>query len=261
MEIKALFFDIDGTLVPFTTHQVSEATRRDLHALRRKGYRIFIATGRPQLLINNLDGLVFDGYVTLNGAHCFLPDGTQLYQSQVPQADIERLIRFYRDHPYPLVFVDRHRWFITDINQDVETISRIIDIDYPPVCRVEEARSMEVLQMMGYFGAEKDDEIFTQVLSGCERMRWHPLFTDIIAHGNSKSHGIECMLAHFGIERQSIMAFGDGGNDIQMLDFAGIGVAMGNATPDIQAHADFVTRSVDEDGISHALRHFGLLDC
>ena len=55
------------------------------------------------------------------------------------------------------------------------------------------------------------------------------------------------------------MAFGDGGNDVEMIEYAGIGVAMGNALPDVRKHADYVTSTVDEDGIVAALRHFRIL--
>lgn len=55
------------------------------------------------------------------------------------------------------------------------------------------------------------------------------------------------------------MAFGDGGNDISMLEYVGIGVAMGNANPPVKERADFVTKDIDDDGIEYALRHFGLI--
>lgn len=97
-------------------------------------------------------------------------------------------------------------------------------------------------------------------LPGCEATRWNPLFTDIVPRGGSKQVGMEKLLAHFGIRREECMAFGDGGNDIPMLRYAGIGVAMGNAREEVKAAADYVTSSVDEDGIAMALRHFGLLD-
>ena len=90
-------------------------------------------------------------------------------------------------------------------------------------------------------------------------MRWHPLFADIIARGNSKSHGIDQMLAYYGIDLKDTMAFGDGGNDIPMLKHVGMGIAMGNAAPHIQAAADYITTSVDEEGIMKALKHFHIL--
>ena len=90
-------------------------------------------------------------------------------------------------------------------------------------------------------------------------MRWYPLFADIIARGNSKSHGIDKVIAYYGIDLKDTMAFGDGGNDIPMLRHAGTGIAMGNAAPEVQAAANYVTTSVDENGILNALKHFGVL--
>ena len=69
--VKAIFFDIDGTLVSFETHKIPASTQEALKALRDKGIKIFIATGRPQCLINNLSDLEFDGYITVNGSYCF----------------------------------------------------------------------------------------------------------------------------------------------------------------------------------------------
>ena len=71
-------------------------------------------------------------------------------------------------------------------------------------------------------------------------------------------------MAYFGISREETIAFGDGGNDIPMLEYAGIGVAMGNASEEVQRQADFVTSGVDVEGIVDALKHFhigGLLKC
>ena len=69
--IKALFLDIDGTLVSFETHRVGEPTRNALAEARRRGLLLFIATGRHRCDLNNLGDLAFDGYVTLNGQYCY----------------------------------------------------------------------------------------------------------------------------------------------------------------------------------------------
>ena len=89
--------------------------------------------------------------------------------------------------------------------------------------------------------------------------RWHPEFTDIVPENISKAEGISRVIAGYGIGREEVMAFGDGGNDVEMIEYAGIGVAMGNALPDVRKHADYVTSTVDEDGIVAALRHFRIL--
>ena len=260
--IKAVWFGVDGTLVSFKTHTVPASAQEALKCLREKGIKTFIATGRPKdLMMKAVGFLPFDGFVTLNGSHCFTAlGGEDIYKGCIPQEDIERLIVYSRRHPeIPFVFVDEEGWFITSSNADVEEVSRLIEISVPPVLPVEAARDREVLQMMGYFGEEKDSELFGEVLSHCTPMRWHPLFTDIIARGNSKSRGIDKVLAHYGIGLKETMAFGDGGNDIPMLAHVGLGVAMGNASQSVRAVSDYVTTSVDEDGIMNALKYFGIL--
>jgi len=229
--VKAIFFDIDGTLVSFETHKIPASTQEALKALRDKGIKIFIATGRPQCLINNLGDLEFDGYITVNGSYCFTAGHQPIYKGCIPQEDIERLITFQQKYPVP------------------------------SVASIEEARGKDILQIMGYFTAEeeKETDIFGKVLTHCEPMRWYPLFADIIARGNSKSTGIDKVLAYFDIDLKDTMAFGDGGNDIPMLKHVATGIAMGNAEPHVKAVADYVTTSVDEDGIANALKHFGLI--
>ena len=64
---------------------------------------------------------------------------------------------------------------------------------------------------------------------------------------------------YFGFSREETMAIGDGGNDVEMLQHAGIGVAMGNARDEVKQVADYVTDSVDDNGVVNALKHYGLL--
>ena len=89
--VKAIFFDIDGTLVSFHTHTIPESTRQALAAVREKGIKVFIATGRPKVLMQKAVGnLPFDGYITLNGAYCFTSDHKDIYKGSIPEDDIER---------------------------------------------------------------------------------------------------------------------------------------------------------------------------
>ena len=98
------------------------------------------------------------------------------------------------------------------------------------------------------------------IMSGCEATRWYPSFTDVVPAGSSKRIGIDKVIEYFGISLNETMAFGDGGNDIAMLKHAGIGIALGNADDEVKNSADYVTTSVDDDGVVNALKHFGLMD-
>ena len=257
---KALFFDIDGTLVSFKTHSIPESAKLAIQQLQSYGHKVFIATGRPKLLINNLGDLKFDGFVSMNGAHCYTADSTDIYRGTIPSEDIERLISYCSTHDYPFLCVSDKNWFITHSNKDVEEICNLINIKIPPFSPIETAREREILEIMGYFQKETDEEVFNHVLTHCDTVRWHPLFTDIVKKGINKSKGIDEVIKFFGIKLEDTIAFGDGGNDIPMLRHAGIGIAMGNASERVKAASDFVTSSVDEDGIANALKHFGLIN-
>lgn len=77
-KIKALFFDIDGTLVSFRTHKIPQSTVDALEDAKRNGVAVYISTGRPIMLINNLGQIehLIDGYITTNGARCFVGNHT-----------------------------------------------------------------------------------------------------------------------------------------------------------------------------------------
>ncbi|MGL4852161.1 MAG: Cof-type HAD-IIB family hydrolase [Phocaeicola sp.] len=258
--VKAIFFDIDGTLVSFKTHQIPTSTLTALKELRQRGIKLFIATGRPWSLINNLGDLEFDAYITVNGGHCFTAAQEDIYKCPVPTEDMENLIRYEKENPTAFVAVYDNQLVVNRVNERVEQISNLIKIPTPHMAPLEEARGKEVLQLMGYFTSDEENDIFKEVLPNCEPMRWHPLFTDIVARGNSKSNGIDKVLHHFQLNLEECMAFGDGGNDIPMLKHVPNSVAMGNASDEVKAAAKHVTTAVDEDGIATALKKFGLID-
>lgn len=90
-------------------------------------------------------------------------------------------------------------------------------------------------------------------------VRWHERSTDVLPSGGSKAEGIKKVIEKLPFDREDTYAFGDGLNDLQMIEFAGTGVAMGNAVPELKKIADFITKPVDEDGIQYAVEALGLL--
>ena len=120
------------------------------------------------------------------------------------------------------------------------------------------ARDERIIQINLYTD-EADESPVMQAIPHCISNRWSPLFSDINMRGNSKQHGIDLIVTHYGIALKDTLAFGDGGNDISMLRHAGIGIAMGNANDTVKQNADYVTDDIDNNGIVKALRHLGLL--
>ena len=261
--IKALFLDIDGTLVSFRTHQVPASTIEALSRARARGVRIFIATGRSPLIINNLGELqkrdLIDGYVTVNGSYCIIGKEV-VYKGAMPVADVKAMLDFCTAHGCPCIVVEEHDLCVVNHRPLVDELFHdFLKVDYLPRRTVEEALQMgDIFQLTPFIDVEQEREIMSR-LPGCESGRWYPAFTDVTARGNNKQKGIDEIIRPLGIALEETMAFGDGGNDISMLRHAGIGVAMGNAKDDVKAAAKYVTDTVDNDGIQKALQHFGVI--
>ena len=259
--IKIAFFDIDGTLFSFKTHGMPQSTINALHALQRNGVKVFVASGRERALIDRNVFSWFDGFLTANGSECFTADGTTIYSKGIPREDIARLVAFQATNETPFIYFYDDECFITGVNERVEQVAEMLNIKDLPVKPASEALNHDVMQAIGYFTEAEASEwgIFTRVAPSCKPLRWFPLFADIVPKDNDKASGIDHVLNYYGLTTDEAIAFGDGGNDIDMLRHAGIGVAMGNARPEVKAAANYVTTSVDDDGIANALRHFSLI--
>ena len=117
----------------------------------------------------------------------------------------------------------------------------------------------EKVYQLNVFVSEEEEGDFMQLMPNSKTARWTSHFTDIIPKDGGKNKGIDAIINHFGIKLEETMAFGDGGNDIDMLKHAGIGIAMENARDDVKEIADFITTSVDDDGVTNALKHYNVL--
>lgn len=262
--IQAVFFDIDGTLVSFRTHTIPDSAREALRQLRERGIKLFIASGRHPLDIFPCVDFPFDGYVALNGGYCLTADGEVIFSRQIDPSDIERLIRYQSDAGrFACVLAGAQNMVLNYVDDRVTRVRKMIETENRAlVVPLEEwsARAREgVQQLIAFFGPEREADLMRDLFPHCRSMRWNPLFTDIVPQGVSKAEGIDRMLEHWGIPLSDTMAFGDGGNDIPMLQHAALSVAMGNAAPEVKQAASYVTTSVDDHGIARALRHFQLI--
>ena len=259
---KAAFFDIDGTLVSFKTHTVPDSTRRAISELRSRGVKCFISSGRHMVNIDNLGDLVFDGYVTVNGGMTYM-DGKLIDSNPIAKSDVKSALGMVYPEPgrplacgvapFAVCFVLKDRLVMNHDNDKTEQVFAQLNFtNRPQVADLRAFESADVFQMISFFGVADEPSVMA-ALPRCQSARWSPLFTDIVPLGQSKVRGMRRVCEVIGAEPSEVMAFGDGGNDVEMLRFAGVGVAMGNAADSVKEQADMVCPSVDDDGILWAV--------
>ncbi len=256
--IKAIFFDIDGTLVSHTKKDIPEGVLTALDELRAKGILLFIASGRhisefPALPLHDYP---FDGYVTQTGQICYNGAFETIYEQPFTDEDTESLVRMFNEREIPIVLLNDRSLYINFVNEYVVRTQNAINTPIPPI----DSYHGEKLYGATVFGESATIDRVEERLTASRATRWNRFAADIVLGEAGKENGIRKMLDHYGISRDEIMAFGDADNDLDMISFAGIGVVMGNGTERMKEIADYVTASVDEGGVVEALRHFGLIE-
>ncbi len=256
---KAVFFDIDGTLISFKTHRMPESTRRALHLLRRSGIRVFAATGRsPNDTAFLKEYFDFDGIVAFNGQYCFDKDGV-IYRKPLPPDALTEAVPYMKANNIACCFETAEQNVFNLVDGRVRRLLDLVGMsDVEPVCADVSELGSAVYQLTAYVTEEEEAGLMRR-LPGCKALRWYPTFVNVTGADGGKPVGIARVAERYGFHKEDIMVFGDGGNDIDMLCSAGIGIAMGNASDEVKAAARYVTDDVDADGIYNALRHFGVI--
>lgn len=258
---KALFFDVDGTLVSFNTHRIPQSAVDALAEAKRRGAMVFISTGRPMRLINNLDAIqhLVDGYITANGACCSV-GGEVIACREIPNPEARALIGAAEREGFSMLVVGERELTVVNDGADVDRyFRRMLDVsDLGDGTALADVLAERIVQLTPIID-EAAERRLMPLLPSCVSARWFPAFTDITARGADKGTALMTVAAHLGIDREDTVAFGDGGNDKSILQAAGTGVAMGNAPDDVKAVADYVTASVDEDGIARTLEQLRVI--
>ena len=258
--IKAVFFDIDGTLFSLKTKSIPESTQKALKNLRQRGIKVIVATGRSINDLHHIKHLEFDGFLTFNGGYCMTIDGEVMFRQTIHSEDIKNLIRYSEKSAvsFSLMYEDKVR--ISNESPQVLQLYEHVNLPVPPLYNNEVPDFENVLQVNVFIDPESEDSFMQEVMPNSLSSRWTPLFADVNPGGISKQNGVQQFCDHFNIDISETMAFGDGGNDISMLKVVKIGVAIGNAGDNVKQAADFITDDVDDNGVESALIHFGMLN-
>lgn len=255
--IRAIFFDMDGTLVSFRTHKIPDSAKSALLRAKKEDILLFAATGRHPLAVKNsewLDDLGFSGHVTLNGQYCIAGD-TVVYQNPIDIYDLQKLHELLKKTPFPCMICEADRIYINRPDALITAVHEEIETPIPPVGDIERILTHPVYQICLFADGGEYADMLRQ-MPHCTATSWHHSGVDIIPANGDKWNGIAGILKHYGIEQSEIAAFGDGENDLTMLSRAGWSVAMGNAPPAVKNAAKFVTKHIDDDGIAYAFQNY-----
>lgn len=270
MNRKVVFLDIDGTLVDFRT-RMPDSAREALKKARENGHLLSLCTGRTAS--NIYDWLLdfgFDAIVASAGAYVKMGD-TVIYHSTLDAKEVARLTDIIADHGAScmvqgidgLYMEKEHevhmRQYCAKQGLDLSAVLQRLEI-------VEHPYLMPNLESGVYYGADipvdkmqKEAGSYFKI-TGASFGKDRQMSGEMTRMGVNKATGMQHLLDYLHMDRADSIAIGDGPNDVEMLSYAGISVAMGNAMEGIKQYADMVTDDIDKDGIYKAFEKLGLLD-
>lgn len=256
-KIKIAFFDIDGTILAFGKPAISIKTREALNKLQKNGVKICIATGRAIVTIPKFEGVKFDLTMAFNGSVCILNDEF-IVNKRIPNEEVNRIIENATKMGRPIAVATKSQIVTNGCDAALKEYFEVANLSATPSEEFESALKEDVYQFM--IGCKESE--WDTLLEGTQSAKiaaWWDCAIDIIPKDSGKGNALKTVLEHFNLSVEESIAFGDGGNDVDMLEAAGIGVAMGNASDKVKAAADEVCGSVEEDGVYHYLKNKGLI--
>ena len=258
-KIKIVFFDIDDTLRNSKTGFIPTSIPTVFKQLREKGILTGIASGRGIFgVVPELRELKPDFFVTLNGAYIEDKKGNVIDSNIISKDKVETYIAWTKEVGIDYGLVGSHT---AKLSTRTELISEAIDPIYPDLDVDPEFYEKQDIYQMWTFEDQGDDLTLPESLASTLRMvRWHEHSSDVVPISGSKAAGVAKVVEHLGLKPENVMVFGDGLNDLELFDYAGISVAMGISHDKIKEKADYITKTSEEDGIFDALAKFGMVE-
>ena len=279
MEVKAVFFDIDGTLVN-DRKSVLKSTKEAIKIVKEQGVLVGVATGRGPFFVKGLmDDLDLDFAVTYNGQYIFNKDRV-LFASPIDKGSLRQIISYAKANQKEIAMGTRQAvvgsrimsFGLSPLSQLVSrfvpkfltrTISNSFNRMVSKAVPQKEEDLLDLInqpvyQVLMLMTPEESNQAATE-LDHLKFTRSNPFAADIINQGNSKLEGIRRVGKEYGFDLNQVMAFGDSDNDLEMLAGVGMSVAMGNGSSSVKEVAKHITTSNQEGGIHKALEYFGVL--
>lgn len=275
---KVVFLDVDGTLVDYENHLPKSAVKA-IQKARQNGHKVYICTGRSKAEVyQELWDIGLDGMIGGNGSyvehqgHIILHQLITLEQCRrIVDWLHSRKLEFYLESnnglfaseefavkAEPAIKEYRRRKGREDADQ--ATVATV----FPEMIYNGELYRDDLNKVSYLLGSYQDFLDTKEQFPDLENGTWGgageiALFGDLGVKGITKGNAISHLLDYLGAKREDTIAFGDAKIDIPMLEYCEVGVAMGNGGAEIKAMADYITDSVEEDGLYHAFVKLGLI--
>jgi Cof subfamily protein (haloacid dehalogenase superfamily) len=258
---KVLFLDIDGTILrPDDT--IESSTKEAVIQVQEQGLDVFLATGRPLHEIKDLAAdLNIESFIGYNGAYGIYK-GKDLFYEPLNEMTVENFLNVAKEHNHEVVLYTNEKNFFTNIHSPaIEEFMVKFHLHKNKV--YSPSISNDILGMT-LVNLKKNDTIFYKNENGIHLSQVNVEGMlhcyDVIRDKVNKGNGIQKVLKHLGIQKESSIAFGDGMNDKEMLLNVGESFAMGNGHPDLFQFAKHKTTNVTESGIYNGLKKLGLVN-
>ncbi len=261
MEIKAVAIDLDGTLLN-SEHKISEYNKKILMELKKKGVKILIATGRiytslykyKKELELDTPVICYNGAVLYNGG-----TDEKLFELPLEEDVVRELVHLARERNIHLNLFQEEKWYVEYTREELEIYKESSGLDYH-ILKFEEFESKNFTKLIYISDNEKlleiekiiEEKFGDRVYKAFSK----PHFLEILHKDVSKGKGLEEALKIMKISPENVIAFGDGYNDYEMLNYAGIGVIMGNAPEKLKGKFKYIAKNNDESGVGVFLKEF-----
>ncbi|GIO67391.1 Cof-type HAD-IIB family hydrolase [Paenibacillus cookii] len=265
MKYKMIVLDLDDTLLRDDL-TISPRTKEALMAAQKEGVKVVLASGRPTFgmkpIAKELELEKFGSYIlSFNGAKitdCRTEE--EIFSSTLSVETVQRLYRISQEEGLSILTYGKDHIITEQSNEYVEIESGLTGM------RIQESASfVETVQepvvktlMVGDPDkvAEAEKKLQRQLAGELSVMRSKPFFLEFTEAGVDKGTSLHQLIGRLGIKQEEVIAMGDSSNDLPMIRFAGLGVAMGNARDEIKEAADYVTDSNMDDGVAKVIEKF-----
>jgi len=267
MSVKLIVFDLDGTLLDIE-HQLHDKTIEAVKKVRKKGIRTIVATGRMYCSAKPHTSRLemVDPIITYNGALVVNPiNEEQLFHEPIPFETADKITKMVVQNDYHLQLYIDDKLYVAEENEFTDKYYKISGIEPNYVGRLDKFLDAEPTKML-IIEEDEDRQVGIKNFleenfdSKIELSSSYPSFIEITKKDISKAVPLKELAAKYGIKREEIMAFGDGLNDLKMIEWVGKGVAMQNAHSELHEHSDDTAPNHNDFGIARYLKQYFDLD-